>query len=219
MHPIHKIVRTHPRLTSAIVTGIVVGLALPWQWDAVTRVLIGWNVTVWFYLCLMGWLMMRASHVRVRKIAEQEDNSAVAILAIMSIAAIVSIAAIILELSTIKGLPLSDRLAHYAFTWFTVFGSWCLVATLFTFHYARMFYRSPTERRALCFPDKEENLDYWDFLYFSFTIAVAAQTSDVTVMSRSMRKTVLAQSVLSFLFNVAILGLSINIAAGLLSPV
>ena len=50
---------------------------------------------------------------------------------------------------------------------------------------------------------------------FSFTIAVAAQTSDVIVMSRSMRKVVLAQSVLSFLFNVAILGLSINIAAGL----
>jgi len=219
MHPIHKIVRTHPRLTSAIITGIVVGLALPWQWGPVTRALIGWNVTVWFYLCLMGWLMMRASHVRVRKIAEQEDNSAVAILAIMSIAAIVSIAAIILELSTIKGLALSDRLTHYAFTWFTVFGTWCLVATLFTFHYARMFYRSPIERRALCFPDKEENLDYWDFLYFSFTIAVAAQTSDVTVMSRAMRKTVLAQSVLSFLFNVAILGLSINIAAGLLSPV
>jgi uncharacterized membrane protein len=97
----------------------------------------------------------------------------------------------------------------------TVFGSWCLVATLFTFHYARTYYRSPPEKRALGFPDKEENLDYWDFLYFSFTIAVAAQTSDVAVMSHSMRKTVLAQSILSFVFNFAILGLSINIAASL----
>jgi len=212
-YPIHKIARTRPRLASAIVAGIGVWLALPWQWSSVTRALIGWNVTVWFYLCLMGWLMMRASHVRVRNIAEQEDKSAVAILAVMSIAAIVSIAAIILELSTVKGLPFSHRLAHYAFTGSTVLGSWCLVATLFTFHYARIFYRSPIERRALSFPDKEENLNYWDFLYFSFTIAVAAQTSDVTVMSHSMRKTVLAQSILSFLFNVAILGLSINIAA------
>jgi uncharacterized membrane protein len=215
MHPIHKIARTRPRLISAIVTGISVGLALPWQWNPVMRALIGWNVTVWFYLCLMGWLMVRASHVRVRNIAEQEDKSAVVILVIMSIAAIVSIAAIILELSSARGLPFSHRMAHYAFTGSTVFGSWCLVATLFTFHYARIFYRSPVERRALSFPDKEENLDYWDFLYFSFTIAVAAQTSDVTVMSHSMRKTVLAQSILSFLFNVAILGLSINIAASL----
>ena len=216
MHPIHKIARTRPRLISAIVAGISVGLAFPWQWNPVMRALIGWNVTVWFYLCLMGWLMMRASHVKVRNIAEQEDKSAVVILVIMSIAAIVSIAAIILELSTVKSLSFSHRLAHYAFTGFTVFGSWCLVATLFTFHYARIFYRSPIERRALSFPDKEENLDYWDFLYFSFTIAVAAQTSDVTVMSHSMRKTVLAQSILSFLFNVAILGLSINIAASLI---
>ena len=215
MHPVHKIVRTRPRLTSAIVAGIVVWLVLPWQLNPVTRALVGWNVTVWLYLCLMAWLMMRASHIQVRKIAEQEDKSAVVILSIMSIAALVSIAAIILELTSIKDLPLSIRLSHYAFTGATVFGTWCLVGTLFTFHYARIFYRSPIERRALCFPDKEENLDYWDFLYFSFTIAVAAQTSDVTVISHSMRKTVLAQSILSFLFNVAIIGLSINIAASL----
>jgi uncharacterized membrane protein len=215
MITIHKIIKTRPRLTSSIIAGFLVGLALPWQWNLVTRALIGWNVTVWFYLFLMAWLMMRASHVRVRNIAKQEEKSAVVILAIMSIAAIVSIVAIVLELSTTKGLSFSHRLAHYAFTGATVIGSWCLVATLFTFHYARIYYRSPIERRALCFPDKEENLDYWDFLYFSFTIAVAAQTSDVTVMSHSMRKTVLAQSILSFLFNIAIFGLSINIAASL----
>jgi len=96
-----------------------------------------------------------------------------------------------------------------------LFGSWCLVATLFTFHYARTYYRSPTERRALRFPDDCASPDYWDFLYFSYTIAVAGQTSDISVMSRPMRKIVLAQSILSFLFNVAILGLSINIAASL----
>lgn len=215
MHCAHKIAHTHPRLISAIVAGIVVGLFLPSPLNPVVRALIGWNVTVWFYLCLMGWLMTRANHVRVRNIAEQEDQSAGVILAIMSIASMVSIAAIIMELSTVRGLPLVLRLTHYAFTGSTVFGSWFLVATLFTFHYARVYYRSPTERRALSFPDKEDNLDYWDFLYFSFTIAVAAQTSDVIIMSHSMRKIVLAQSILSFLFNVAILGLSINIAASL----
>jgi uncharacterized membrane protein len=78
-----------------------------------------------------------------------------------------------------------------------------------------MFYRSHANHRPLAFPDAEENPDYWDFLYFSFTIAVAAQTSDVALMSRSMRKVVLAQSILSFVFNAAILGLSINIAASL----
>ncbi|MBS0309160.1 MAG: DUF1345 domain-containing protein, partial [Proteobacteria bacterium] len=77
-------------------------------------------------------------------------------------------------------------------------------------------YRAPATARPLRFPDDEQTPDYWDFLYFSFTIAVAAQTSDVTVNTRSMRKAVLAQSVLSFLFNAAILGMSVNIAAGLM---
>ena len=215
MRTIHQIIRTRPRLIIATVAGLGVGLVIPAQWNLITRTLIGWNVTVWFYLCLTGWLMMRANHTKVRMLAEQEDKSAVVILAIMSVAAIVSLAAIVLELSTVKELTFSGRIAHYAFTGITVLGSWCLVATLFTYHYARLFYRSPIERRALRFPDNEENLDYWDFLYFSFTVAVAAQTSDVSVMTRSMRKTVLAQSILSFLFNVAILGLTINIAASL----
>jgi uncharacterized membrane protein len=78
---------------------------------------------------------------------------------------------------------LADRLAHDAFTGATVIGSRCLVVTPFAIHYARNFYRSPVERRALRFPDEEASPDYWDFLCFSYTIAVAAQTSDVSVMS------------------------------------
>lgn len=215
MHPIYHLPRTRPRLTSAILIGLIVWWFLPGDWGAVTRGLIGWNVTVWLYLCLMGWLMVRANPAKVRKIAEQEDKSAVAILAIMSLASIASFSAIIFELTSIKDLQLSGRFAHYAFTGATVIGTWFLVATLFTFHYARNYYRSPSARRSIAFPDQNVEPDYWDFLYFSFTIAVAAQTSDVTVTSTAMRKTVLVQSILSFFFNVAIIGLSINIAASL----
>jgi uncharacterized membrane protein len=57
--------------------------------------------------------------------------------------------------------------------------------------------------------------NYWDFLYFSFTIGVAVQTADVGVATREIRKIVLAQSLIGFVFNTAILGFSINIAAGL----
>ena len=215
MLTVHHVIRARPRLMLAIVTGIIMGISLPLQLSIVTRVLIGWNVTVWFYLGLMGWLMMRANHTKVRLIAQQEDKSAVVILAIMSAAAMVSLAAIILELATVKNLDFSTRMVHYAFTGATVFGSWLLVGTLFTFHYAHLYYRSPLEQRALHFPENEANPNYWDFLYFSFTIGVAAQTSDISVMNRSMRKTVLAQSILSFLFNAAILGLTINVAASL----
>lgn len=52
--------------------------------------------------------------------------------------------------------------------------------------------------------------------FYSFTIAVASQTSDVVLRSREIRRATLAQSILSFYFNVAVLGLCLNIAAGLL---
>jgi uncharacterized membrane protein len=149
----------------------------------------------------------------VRSIALQEDPTALAVLALMSVGAVASIAAIVFELASVGKLPFGERLFHYLLTGFTVVGSWCMVATIFTFHYAVLFYKSPCEARALGFPERDPEPDYWDFLYFSFTIAVAAQTSDISVLSRSVRKAVLAQSVLSFFFNAAILGLSVNIAA------
>jgi uncharacterized membrane protein len=218
MRPVHQFVHHRPRLVIAIVIGAAISVCLPSDWQAITRALTGWNVGVWAYLFSTAWLVLYANHEKVRAIAEREDNTAVAVLSILSIAAIVSLAAIVFELATSRTVSAHERLGHYAFTVATVLGSWLLVGTLFTFHYARAFYNARADARPLSFPDGEPNPDYWDFLYFSFTIAVAVQTSDVVIKSRSMRKLVLAQSVLSFLFNAAILGLSINIAAGLVGP-
>lgn len=216
MLPARHLFSNHRLLIIAIVAGTGIALALSSTWNVADRILTGWNITVWFYLCVTGSLMVRAGHARVRKLAEQEDESAGVVLAIMSFASVASLVAIVMELSTVKDLSGGLRLPHYAFTGATVLGSWFLLGVLFTHHYARQFYRSPTDHRSLHFPDDEQKPDYWDFLYFSFTIAVAAQTSDVLVMSRSVRRSALIQSVLSFWFNVAIVGLSINIAASLI---
>jgi uncharacterized membrane protein len=210
-----QIVHSHPRLVVAVLVGLVAGAVAPASWQVVTRVLAGWNVMAWLYLGQMAWLMATASRARVREIAEREDNNAAVVLAILSIAAALSLVAIVVELSSSKGLPDTQKLGHYLFTAMTVVGSWLLLGTTYTLHYARLFYLSPVKQRALRFPEDELHPGYADFLYFAFTIAVAAQTSDVLVMSPSVRKAVLAQSVLSFVFNAAIIGLSINIAASL----
>jgi uncharacterized membrane protein len=215
MHPLRRFAHRRPRLLLAITISILLGVALPDKLALTTRALIAWNGGGWFYLISSAWLVMHTGPERIRASAVQEDNSAAAVLAIMSTAAVVSLLAIVLELAGSKNLSFADKLWHYGFTASTVLCSWLMVSMLFTFHYAHVFYRSPGKQRALAFPDGDIQPDYWDFLYFSFTIAVAAQTSDITVKSPVMRKVVLAQSVLSFLFNAAILGLSINIAAGL----
>lgn len=214
MQLLRHLISSRPRLSIAFSLGVAAAYLLPFQSGYIARILLGWNVVTWSYLLLVGWLMIRASHHQVRAIAAREDQTAFAVLAIMSAAAVISIVAIVFELSTVRNLSLSQRVFHYLLTASTVISSWGLVGMMFTFHYAVLFYTSPSEARALAFPDREMAPNYWDFLYFSFTIAVAAQTSDVSVLSRPARKAVLAQSVLSFFFNAAILGLSVNIAAG-----
>ncbi|WP_017907009.1 DUF1345 domain-containing protein [Pseudomonas asplenii] len=206
--------RTHPRLTIATLLGLAAGVLVPIS-PVLTKVLIGWNSAVWSYLVMMLWLTMRSSPDDVQRFVEREDENAGTVLLIVSIAAIASLAAITFELAGGKDLDAHARAWHYAFTGLTVLGSWLLIGVIFSVHYARQFYQSDADEPPLRFADGEKYPDYWDFLYFSFTIGVAVQTSDVGVATKAMRRVVLAQSLIGFLFNTAILGFSINIAAGL----
>lgn len=214
MHPVRKIFHARPRLIVGLIAGIAVTAFLPGDYRLTSRALAGWDTAVWIYLLAVWFLMMRATPGRVKTIALREDESAEVVLTVICVAAITSVAAIVFELATSKELAFETRLLHYAFTAVTVLGCWCLLPTIFALHYARLFYGVSAPQPPLLFPDQIKNPDYWDFLYFAFTIAVASQTADVAIATRPMRKAVLAQSVLAFFFNAAILGLSINIAAG-----
>jgi uncharacterized membrane protein len=206
------------RLALALALGIAAGLVAPHEWIAgepFRRFLIGWNITVWSYLVLIGALMLRADASYTRALSEREDPSAALVLAIVSLVAFTSLLAIGAELASARDA--ADRVARYLFAGLTLAGSWLMVNTLFAFHYAHLYFRNPRAPRPLRFPDEPPpDPDFWDFLYFSFTLAVAAQTSDVAVVSSAVRRTVLAHSVLAFVFNVAILGATINVVAGLL---
>ncbi|MFL1504724.1 DUF1345 domain-containing protein [Pseudomonas sp. O64] len=208
--------RTHPRLSSAAVLGLAVGILAPAD-TLISKVLIGWNAGVWTYLLLMVWLATRARADDVKRIAEVEDENAGLVLFMVCIAAIASLATITVNLVGSKDLDSTARLLHYGFTGMTVIGSWLLTGVIFSVHYARLFYTWEGDEPALRFAEGLRNPNYWDFLYFSFTIGVAVQTADVGVATRSLRKVVLGQSLIGFLFNTAILGFSINIAAGLFS--
>ena len=206
--------RTHPRLSAAATLGIAVSILAPAD-SIISKILFGWNAGVWAYLVLMLWLTARAKAPDVRRIAVVEDENAGLVLLVVCIAAIASLATIAFELAGSRDLETTRKLLHYGFTAFTVVGSWLLIGVIFSVHYARLFYTWEGKDPALRFAEGLETPNYWDFLYFSFTISAAVQTSDVGVATRDLRKIVLAQSLIGFLFNTAILGFSINIAAGL----
>jgi uncharacterized membrane protein len=97
----------------------------------------------------------------------------------------------------------------------TILLSWCFVQVIFALHYAHHYFIK-ADRKGLAFPGGERQPDYADFLYFSFTIGSAFATSDVSITTPGLRRTVTLHTILSFFFNTFILGLWVNIGAGLL---
>jgi len=67
-----------------------------------------------------------------------------------------------------------------------------------------------TDRLGLEFPERP-TADFWDFMYYSFTIAMCYQTSDVTVTSTRIRRVTLVHAIFSFLFVTAIIGFLVNV--------
>ena len=214
---LHDFYRARPRFVYAIALGAVVAVAVPLQHNNwVMRTLIGWNAASYLFLIFIWTMMIRADDCDVKRIAQRQDENAYAVLTAVSLAAIMSLVAIVFELGNVKGGSAAHSF-HIAITASTVISSWFLIPTIFGLHYAHEYYRATRGQATLDFPDKKLEPDYWDFMYFSFTIAAASQTSDVSILTRGMRKAVLAQTVMSFFFNASILALSINISASLVS--
>lgn len=91
---------------------------------------------------------------------------------------------------------------------------WAMMHTVAAFHYAFLFY-APLEEGGdaggLAFPGGAEPTGT-DFLYFSFTIGMTAQVSDVAVTHPAMRRAVLLHGVAAFAYNTVILALAVNAA-------
>jgi uncharacterized membrane protein len=110
-----------------------------------------------------------------------------------------------------------NRPTHFTLVMVTIVLSWAFIHTMFALHYAYEFYDDAPGGGGMAFPGGEKEPDYWDFVYFSFVIGMTAQVSDVGITSKQIRRTVTAHGIVSFLFNAALLALSVNLAAGAIS--
>ena len=211
--------RVRPRLIVAAAAGVVLALLLPAALGAVTRFLLGWNVGVWLYLLLVGINMARLDHGGLRRLAAAQAESAGVVLVIATGATLASLAAIFADLAAVKAAGGALGWSNLLLAAATLIGSWLLLPTEFALSYASRYF-SGTDG-GLAFPGDNTQAgevavpNYVDFLYFSITIAATAQTSDVGVTTREMRRLVMLQSVLSFAFNALVLALAINMAASL----
>lgn len=91
--------------------------------------------------------------------------------------------------------------------------AWLFTNSVYALHYAHIFYMPTSggeDRGGLDFPRTKEP-EYWDFLYFSFTLGMTFQTSDVDVTRRAVRKVVILHCLAGFVFNLGILAFTINV--------
>jgi uncharacterized membrane protein len=202
-----RVAQSHPRLfssagVSALVTLILI--AVP-GWRPATRLLVGWDVGIALYLGLVLHMMGASDVPRMRRRAATEDEGRLTMLVVTVGAALASLVAIIVELGGGRAR------GHLFLATVTILLSWAVIHTMFALHYAHEFYEGGAG--GLHFPGGEKEPDYWDFFYFAFVVGMTSQVSDVGVTSREIRRTVAAHGIVAFMFNAALLALTVNIAA------
>jgi uncharacterized membrane protein len=204
-----RVVVARPRTFIAIAIGLVAFFLLPDSLRLVTRLLLGWDIFIAFYLLLVYAMVLRSGLAHIRRNAVLQDDGRFLILLVTALGAFASIAAIIF------GLDAQHRSSpELALATVTIALSWATVHTTFALHYAHEYYRGD-KPGGLDFPigHEEEKPDYWDFVYFSFVIGMTAQVSDVGVTDKIIRRTATAHGIISFVFNTALVALMVNIAA------
>ena len=211
--------RAQTRLVIALLVSSATFLCLPSGLFMSTRLLIGWNAGVTCFLGLAYAKIVTATPAEISHTARRQDEPRVAILVLAMIAAGASLFAIGFLLQQAQELPSAHRGGLIVLAGLTVVTAWVLAHTLFTFHYAHLYYGDRKEPgnadRGLDFPGGELP-DYLDFAYFTFVIAMTSQVSDVQITSRRLRRLVWIHSLFSFAFYTVILALTINVVAGLI---
>ena len=95
----------------------------------------------------------------------------------------------------------------------TLFLAWTFSNVIYALHYAHIFYSrdaTGSDSGGIDFPGTKLP-DYWDFVYFSFTLGMTFQTSDSDLTSTQMRRTVVFHCLAGFVFNLGVIAFTINV--------
>lgn len=164
------------------------------------------------YLILSAIRLPKLDAAYLRRHATETDEPVAVIFLVTLAAIVVSLASLFFLLNREDGpapIQLGLAFASVALGWLTIH-------TMAALHYAHLYWRpSKTETgRGLDFPQTDAPGGF-DFLYFSFVIGMTCQTSDVGIVSTSMRKVNLLHAVVSFFFNTVLVAVAVNAAVTL----
>jgi uncharacterized membrane protein len=207
-----------PKVVLAFVAAGAVALVEP-AWLALSvRSSGAWTAGALVYLALSFQMMAKQGTDHIVQRAAAEDESRFVFSGLVLLAVLSSFVAVFALSSDARGVAGLARVAYVALAIGTIISAWLVMQVVFTLHYAHAYYRAGPDgespARGLEFP-RDEAPDYWDFFYFTTSIGATAQTADVGISSKHIRRLATLQAVLSFIFNAAILALAVNLASSL----
>lgn len=209
------------RLLAAIVAGGVAWLATH-SLGTELQLLTVFDVAAATFLASLAARMSYSDSATTARLAEKKETSDRLMLTLAVVLSGCSLAGVAVMLHrSADDTPFRANL-HLGLSLLAVFLSWTILHALFGIHYARLYYDRdangaiPPWGQGLEFPENAQP-DFWDFMYFSFTLAVCYQVSDVTIRSRHVRRVTLAHVLLSFLNVTMIIGIVVEIVSTLVS--
>ena len=172
--------------------------------------MVGFDVAAAIFLASLTPLLRSGDRDAMRIRAKENDANRTTLLGLTFVTTLVILVSVAHEVAA-KGH------ANVALVIGTLALAWLFSNTVYTLHYAHIFYgdrdRTGTDDGGLDFPKTEEP-DYWDFLYFSFTLGMTFQTSDVSTTTGTMRRVAIGQCLAAFVFNLGVLAFTINVLGG-----
>ena len=201
------------RASVAAVAGVCAGVlvGLPGSWQIGT--LAGWDVAAGVYVAWTWATIWHPDPAATARLALREDPGRAVADALLLVASMASVLAVVLAIAAGRAGGPGGRDLRAGLAVASVALSWTVVQTLFTLHYARLYYTHPAG--GIDF-NQEAPPRYADFAYLAFTVGMTFQVSDTDLQTAALRAEALRQALLSYLLGAVILATTINLVAGLL---
>jgi uncharacterized membrane protein len=189
------------------------------EWDY--AFLVGWGLAALIFLGWTWFAIAGMDPAATSAHATLEDPTKRVTQAIVLGASVVSLAGVALLLVKTRSTTGAEEAVAATLAVASIALSWFVVHTLFTLRYALLYY-DPDEGGT---GGTVGGIDfgaagapcYSDFAYLAFTVGMTFQVSDTEVGTRELRRTVLRQAMLSYLFGSLILASTINLLVSLAS--
>lgn len=210
-------VRAATRIVIALIASVATAMLLPSSLPSEMRAVAAWDGFALVALLLTWLTILTLRPLDICTLARREDNSRLVSMVIVILGAAASLLAVLVLLQESQTMQSTQKTQAIILALSAVALAWLLIHTIFTLRYAHLYYDAPEHSKPLEFPGDDDLPDYLDFAYFAFVVGMTAQTSDVAVRRRNIRRAVLLHGVVAFAFNTAVVALSIGVLTTLLS--